>query len=125
MLQSGHLYKGAHVSDRGGQMSCVRRNVSWFLIGVGVGTVVSLLFAPAAGDDLREQLGASAREGAENARHRTRQAAETLGDFADRSREKINEVVDRGKDAVENRRSQLKDYAERGSDVLNQQSDKL
>jgi len=67
---------------------------------------MSLLFAPAAGEDLREQLASSAQEGAENARQRCRQAVETLSNFADRGRETINEVVDKGQDAVERGRSQ-------------------
>jgi gas vesicle protein len=106
-------------------MSCVRRNTSWFLVGIGVGTVISLLFAPVAGEDLREQLASSAREGAENAKERSRRAAETFKDFADRGREKINDVVDKGQDLVENGRSQWKDYVERGQDVISEQADKL
>jgi gas vesicle protein len=106
-------------------MSCGGRKLSWFLIGVGVGTVVSLLFAPAAGEDLREQLASSAREGAEKARRRSREAGETVSDFADRGREKINEVVDDAQDAVESGRSQWKDYVERGRDLVSEQADKL
>jgi gas vesicle protein len=106
-------------------MSCVRRNISWFLVGIGVGTVMSLLFAPLAGEDLREQLASSAREGAENAKQGSRQAIETFKDFADRGREKIKDVVDEGQDLVENSRSQWKDYVERGQDAINGQTDKL
>jgi gas vesicle protein len=110
---------------RGGRMSRAKRNISWFLVGIGVGTVVSLLFAPVAGEDLREQLASSARERAENASEGFRQAAETFKDFADRGREKINDVVDEGQDLVENSRSQWKDYVERGQDAINEQVDKL
>ena len=106
-------------------MSCGGRKLSWFLIGVGVGTVVSLLFAPAAGEDLREQLASSAREGAEGARQRSQEAVETISDFVDRSREKINEVVDKGQEIAEDGRSQLKDYVERGRQVVGDQADKL
>jgi gas vesicle protein len=106
-------------------MSCVGRKLSWFLIGVGVGSVVSLLLAPVAGEDLREQLASSAREGAKNARQQSRETIETIGDFADRGREKINEVVDKGRDVAEEGGSQWKDYVERGREALNEQTDKL
>jgi gas vesicle protein len=101
------------------------RNLSWFLVGVGVGTVVSLLVAPRAGEDLREDIASSGRECAANVRQRSRQAVETVSDFADRGRQKINEVVGKGQDAVENGRSQLDDYVERAGDVLTEQRDKL
>jgi gas vesicle protein len=101
------------------------RNLSWFLVGVGVGTAVSLLVAPRAGEDLREELATSAREGAENVRQRSRQAVESLSEFADRGRQKINEMVDKGHGAVESGRSQLDDYVERASDELAEQGDKL
>jgi gas vesicle protein len=77
-------------------MTCFKQKVSWFLVGVGVGTVVSLLFAPMAGEDLLEQIASSAQEGAKNVRKRTRQAADTLDDFADRGRQQVNELVDQG-----------------------------
>jgi gas vesicle protein len=106
-------------------MSCVRRKTSWFLIGLGVGSLVSLLIAPAAGEDLREQLASAARDGAKKAKRRSREAVETFSDFADRGREQINEVVDKGQDIAENGHSQWKDYVERGRDVVNEQVDKL
>jgi gas vesicle protein len=90
-------------------MSCARPRMAWFFVGVGVGAVVSLLLAPAAGEDLREKLASSAREGAENASQR--ETVETISDFVDRGREKINKVVNKGEDAAEEGRSQLNDYA--------------
>jgi gas vesicle protein len=92
---------------------------------VGVGTVVSLLLAPRAGEDLREDLASSAREGAANMRERSRQAVETLSGLADRGRQKISEVAEKGQDTVENGRSRLLDYAERAGDDLAEQGDKL
>jgi gas vesicle protein len=99
-------------------MSCFKRKVSWFLVGVGVGTVVSLLAAPVAGENLQEQMASSAREVTENATRRSRQAVETLGDFADRGREKINEAVNAGQDAVNDANSQWKGRVDRGRDVI-------
>jgi gas vesicle protein len=92
-------------------MSCARPRTAWFFVGVGVGAVVSLLLAPAAGEDLREKLASSAREGAENASQRSRETVETISDFVDRGREKINKVVNKEEDAAEEGRSQLNDYA--------------
>jgi gas vesicle protein len=106
-------------------MSCFKRNISWFLMGVGVGTVVSLLFAPVGGEELQERIASAAREGADKARRQTRQASENLGDFVDRGRQQINEMVDKGQDVVENGRSQWSDYVDRGRDVISEQAEKL
>ena len=106
-------------------MSCFKRKISWFLMGLGVGTTVSLLVAPAVGEDLQEQIASSARKGAKNAKRQSRQAIETLSDFADRGREKVNDTVDAGQEAVKGASSQWKNYVDRGRNVISEQTEKL
>ena len=92
------------------------QNLSWFLVGTGVGTVVSTLLASKAVEVLRQELASSSREGTANMRRRPRQAVETWSEFADHGRQKISEVVEKRQDAVENGRSLVGEYVERATD---------
>src|SRR5690242_20977810 len=78
-----------HMSDKGG-------GFGWFLVGLGIGAAVGVLYAPKAGYETREDLASSAREGTEYMREQSRRAAEKVSDFADCGRDQLNEYVDRG-----------------------------
>jgi gas vesicle protein len=95
-------------------MSSFKRHLSWFLVGVGVGTAVSLLFAPLSGEDLQDRIASSAREGIENAKRGSRQAVETVGD-----------LVDSGQEVAKDVGSQWKGYVDRGRDVISEHAEKL
>jgi len=63
--------------------------VSYFLVGLGVGTLLGILFAPKSGEETREYLRDKAEEGREYAQRRAREL-----------RERADELVERGKDTV-------------------------
>ncbi len=84
-----------------------------------------MLYAPKAGQETREELASSAREGSEYVRERSRRAAEKVSDFADRGRDQLNEYVDRGKDAVDRGRSQWNQYVDRGRQAVSDQVDNV
>lgn len=63
--------------------------VSYFLVGLGVGTLLGILFAPKSGEDTREYLRDKAEEGKEYAQRKAREL-----------RERADELVERGKDTV-------------------------
>ena len=63
--------------------------VSYFLVGLGIGTLLGILFAPKAGEETREYLRDKAEEGKDYAQRKAREL-----------RERADEIVDRGKDAV-------------------------
>lgn len=48
----------------------------WFLAGLGVGAVVGVLYAPKAGDEMRDTIRSKAQEGADRARQQARRARE-------------------------------------------------
>ena len=106
------------MSDKGG-------GFGWFLVGLGIGAAVGVLYAPKAGYETREDLASSAREGTEYMREQSRRAAEKVGDFADRGRDQLNEYVDRSKDAVDRGRSQWNQYVDRGRHAVNDQVDRV
>ncbi len=70
--------------------------LSFFCLGVGMGTALGILFAPKPGEEMREELRSRAAEGGEYLRKR----GGTL-------REHTEEVMERGRDAVGSQREQL------------------
>ena len=97
----------------------------WFLIGLGIGAVAGVLYAPKAGYETREDLASSAREGSEYVKQQSRRAAEKVGDFTDRGRDQLNEYVDRGKEAVDRSRAQWNQYVDRGREAVSDQVDRV
>ena len=73
----------------------------WFLAGLGVGAVVGVLYAPRAGDEMRDVIRSKAQEGAERARHHARRAREQAGEWADRGSEVIGQQKERVRSAYE------------------------
>jgi gas vesicle protein len=88
------------------EMSSDKGGFGWFLVGLGIGAAVGVLYAPKPGSETRDELASSAREGSEYVKQRSREAADKVTDLADRGREQINEYVDKGKDAVDKGRAQ-------------------
>ena len=58
-----------------------------FLVGLGVGVGLGLLFAPARGEDTRRELGERLNNIAENARRKGREVAERVRDGVDKDKE--------------------------------------
>ena len=106
-------------------MSADKGGFGWFLVGLGIGAAAGVLYAPKAGQETREDLASSAREGSEFVRQRSRQAADKVTDFADRGRDQLNEYVDKGKDAVDRGRAQWEEFVERGKNLVSEQSTRV
>lgn len=87
---------------------------SWFLAGLGAGALLGVLFAPKAGREMRDDIVSGAREGTEYLRQRSREAADQVHQYADRSKE----YMDKG-------RVQWEDYVNRGRRYVNEQADKV
>ncbi len=94
------------MSENGGS------KVSYFLVGMGIGALLGILFAPKSGEETREYLGRRAEEGREFAQKKTREIRERADDFVDRGRElveaqkdKISAAIDAGKEAYQREKS--------------------
>jgi gas vesicle protein len=70
--------------------------VSFFIVGLGVGALVGILFAPKSGEETREYLTNKAEEGKEYAQRKARELRERAEDLIERSKE----IMARQKDAV-------------------------
>lgn len=85
---------------------------SWFLAGLGLGSLLGVLYAPKAGQETRDELVANALGTTELARQRSREAARAASEYIDRSKEQVNDYVAKGKD-------QVNDYVAKGKDQAN------
>jgi gas vesicle protein len=90
----------------------VGSKISFFLVGLGIGALVGILFAPKSGEETREYLSNRADEGKEYAQRKARELRERAEDLIERSKEimarqkdSISAAVDAGKDAYAREKS--------------------
>ncbi len=83
----------------------VGSKVSFFLVGLGIGALVGILFAPKSGEETREYLSSKADEGRDYAQKKARELRERAEDLIERSKEimawqkdAISTAVDAGKE---------------------------
>jgi len=61
--------------------------LAWLLVGLGIGAVVGILYAPKSGRETREDIAVGARDGTEYLRTRTKQAVERVSAAIEAGRE--------------------------------------
>lgn len=98
---------------------------AWFLLGLGVGAAVGVLYAPKSGTETRDELLEQAREGSEYLKQRSKVAADQVNSLIDAGKGQMNDYVDKGRKAVERGRSQLENAVDRGRQVVAQQADRV
>ena len=74
----------------------VGSKVTYFLVGLGVGALVGILFAPKSGEDTREFLGKKADEGRDFAQRKAKELRERADDLIERSKD----AATRGNDSI-------------------------
>jgi gas vesicle protein len=74
----------------------VGSKVSYFLVGLGVGALVGVLFAPKSGEETREFLTKKADEGKDYAQRKARELRERADELVERSKD----VANRKKDSI-------------------------
>ena len=81
---------------------------SYFLVGLGLGALLGILFAPKSGEETREYLLDKANEGRDYAQRKARELRERAEEIADsardavaRQKESITSAVDAGRKAYE------------------------
>jgi gas vesicle protein len=86
--------------------------VSYFLVGLGIGALIGILFAPKSGEETREYLAQKADEGKEYAQKKARELRERAEDLVDRGKqvavrqkESFSAAVDAGREAYQREKS--------------------
>jgi gas vesicle protein len=74
----------------------VGSKVTYFLVGLGVGALVGILFAPKSGEETREFLSQKADEGRDFAQRKAKELRERADDLIERSKD----AAARGKDSI-------------------------
>lgn len=75
--------------------------VSFFLVGLGIGALLGILFAPKSGEETREYLSSRADEGRDYAQRKARELRERAEDLLERSKEIMSKQKDALSSAVE------------------------
>jgi gas vesicle protein len=89
----------------------VGSKVSYFLVGLGVGALIGVLFAPKSGEDTRDFLAKRADDGREFAQKKAREL-----------RERADELIERGKDVASKKRDSLSAAVEAGREAFLRES---
>lgn len=93
------------MSDRDGSGS----SIGWFLMGLGVGAVAGILYAPRSGNETREVLRARAEEGRDYVKNRAREAREQATQWADKGRDVVSQQKEQFRAAYEAGRQAYKE----------------
>ena len=85
---------------------------TYFLVGLGIGSLISILFAPKSGEEVRESLTRKAKEGSEYARNKVRELTDQAEDLIDRGnqmithkQEQIATAIDAGREVYQREKS--------------------
>lgn len=86
---------------------------SYFLVGLGIGALVGILFAPKSGEETREFLTQKADEGREYAQKKAREL-----------RERADDLLERGKDVAARQKGSLTAAVDAGRDAYRKEKAK-
>ena len=78
--------------------------VSYFLVGLGIGSLIGILLAPKSGEETREYLSQKASEGSDYAQKKARELRERAEDLVERGKEVLTQKKGQIASAVDVRR---------------------
>ena len=78
-----------------------KNGLSSFLMGLGVGVAVGILFAPKSGEETREMIKNKAGEGTDYLKQRGGEFRQTASDWVDKGREAVRSQRDSFSDAMQ------------------------
>ncbi len=91
-----------------------RSGFGYFLLGIGVGVAVGILWAPRSGEETRALLADKAGEGAEFLKNRAQDGTEYVRQRTDEARQSANELYEKGRHHVAKHRETLNAAVEAG-----------
>jgi gas vesicle protein len=78
-----------------------KNGLSSFLLGLGVGVAIGMLFAPKSGSETRELIKNKAGEGGDYIKQRSADLKDTASDWVDKGKDALNRQKDTLNDAME------------------------
>jgi gas vesicle protein len=84
---------------------------TYFLMGLAIGSLIGVLFAPKSGEETREYLAKKTREGNELARKKAREL-----------RDRVEETLERGTEVIAQTESQIARAIDAGRDTYHRES---
>lgn len=91
----------------------VGSKISYFLVGLGVGALVGVLFAPKSGEETRDFLNKKADEGRDYAQKKAREL-----------RERADELIERGRDVATRKKDSISAAVDAGREAFLRESAK-
>lgn len=91
----------------------VGSKVTYFLVGLGVGALVGVLFAPKSGEETREFLSKKADEGRDYTQRKAREL-----------RERTEDLIERGKEVAARQKDSLSAAVEAGREAYQREKSK-
>src|SRR5205807_9164854 len=79
----------------------ISTKLTFFLVGAGIGAVLSMLFAPKSGEELRNDIADATRKGIDRSRETAQQLGAKATEYYDTGRAKVGEYYDRAKETAE------------------------
>ena len=86
---------------------------NYFLVGLGIGSLIGVLFAPKSGEETREYIAKKAREGNELARKKAREL-----------RNRVEETIERGKEMITQTEGQIATAIDAGRETYHREKAK-
>jgi gas vesicle protein len=74
---------------------------NYFLVGLGIGSLIGVLFAPKSGEETRGYIAKKAREGSEFAREKSRKLRELAEENVERGKELITQTEEQISTAID------------------------
>jgi gas vesicle protein len=95
-----------------------------FVIGLGAGAAIAMLFAPRSGEETRAMISDKARESRRIAGERAREIRDMAGDKAAQLRDMANDMAERGRDAVSRQKNAVSAAVQAGKETYNREAQK-
>jgi gas vesicle protein len=110
--------------------------LGWFLAGLGIGTLIGVLYAPKAGKETREDIANGTVEAKQKASELVEQGRQRANEYMEQGRQKATELIeegkrqareqiDKGREYYEKGRTQWAQYVEKGKNLVNEQQAKV
>lgn len=84
---------------------------SFFLVGLGIGALIGILFAPKSGEETRDFLSSKADEGRDYAQKKAREL-----------RERADDLIQRGKDVMSKQKEAISSAVDAGKETYKRES---